>query len=380
MTKSGYKLMEINEIPGGWEVVTLGNEKICEIIMGQSPPGTTYNEIGEGLPFFQGKAEFGDRYPSAVKWCSAPKKIARLNDVLMSVRAPVGPVNLCNLERCCIGRGLSAIRANSKLIHHLYLYHFLKLNEANISRMGQGSTFMAIGRNDIKSIKIPLPPLPTQRRIVEILEKADAVRKTRRIADEKTARILQAAFVKMFGNPATNPIGWEVAWLENLIALKNGKFKPTKYLSDEFSHPVYGGNGITGFYSEYHVKESTLAIGRVGVYCGAIHKTKPKSWVTDNAMYISFIDKKRLNLNYLFFALKSLNLNRFAKIAGQPSLSQGPILSLKIPLPPLELQQKFAKLVEKVEAMRGKQTKSREKIEETFQALMQKAFKGELVA
>jgi len=86
-------------------------QEVAEIIMGQSPPGDTYNETGDGLPFFQGKAEFGETCPTVKKWCNAPKKIAEAGDILMSVRAPVGPTNLAS-ERCCIGRGLAAIRAN----------------------------------------------------------------------------------------------------------------------------------------------------------------------------------------------------------------------------------------------------------------------------
>jgi len=94
-------------LPEGWVLKKLND--VCNIIMGQSPPGNTYNKDKSGLPFFQGKAEFGVRYPTAVKWCSKPKKVAHKNDVLISVRAPVGPTNIASSE-CCIGRGLAAIR------------------------------------------------------------------------------------------------------------------------------------------------------------------------------------------------------------------------------------------------------------------------------
>src|SRR3972149_146891 len=86
-----------------------GLASIADLIMGQSPPSSSYNESGEGLPFFQGKTDFGFRHPEVRLFCNAPLKIARPNDILMSVRAPVGPTNVANRE-CCIGRGLAAIR------------------------------------------------------------------------------------------------------------------------------------------------------------------------------------------------------------------------------------------------------------------------------
>src|SRR5262245_25648177 len=82
---------------------------VADLIMGQSPPSTTYNEVGEGLPFYQGKSEFGFCHPTPRLFCNAPIKIAKRNDILISVRAPVGPTNVADRE-CCIGRGLAAIR------------------------------------------------------------------------------------------------------------------------------------------------------------------------------------------------------------------------------------------------------------------------------
>src|ERR1700755_431240 len=97
--------------------------KVAKINMGQSPPSSSYNSVGEGLPFFQGKADFGDIYPSVRFHCTEPTRIAHKDDILMSVRAPVGSININRVE-ACIGRGLAAIRS-SKEIEQKYLYHFL---------------------------------------------------------------------------------------------------------------------------------------------------------------------------------------------------------------------------------------------------------------
>ena len=114
------------ELPEGWLTTKL--PIVAAINMGQSPPGRTYNTTGSGLPFFQGKAEFGSMYPTVVKWCSAPAKIAEAGDVLMSVRAPVGPTNMAR-ERCCIGRGLAAIRPRVGMRNTWLLYAFRALEK-----------------------------------------------------------------------------------------------------------------------------------------------------------------------------------------------------------------------------------------------------------
>lgn len=99
-------------------------EEICAINMGQSPDSSTYNEDGNGLPFFQGNADFGEIYPAVRMWCSEPTKIAREKDILISVRAPIGALNIANCE-CCIGRGLAALTVNEDICAQEYLWHAL---------------------------------------------------------------------------------------------------------------------------------------------------------------------------------------------------------------------------------------------------------------
>ncbi len=156
------------ELPEKWDWGKL--EDISEIILGQSPPSNTYNDKGSGLPFFQGKLEFGPIYPKAKKFCSAPKKIAEKNDILLSVRAPVGPTNICP-EKACIGRGLAAIKAK-KNMHYLYLFYFFRTNMAikELDKKSTGTTFKAINGNVLKNLSIPLPPLTEQYRIVNKIE------------------------------------------------------------------------------------------------------------------------------------------------------------------------------------------------------------------
>jgi type I restriction enzyme S subunit len=149
---------------------------VCDVIMGQSPPGHSYNKEGKGIVFFQGKLDFGNFHPNPSTWCTLPKKIAEPNDILISVRAPVGPTNFSNIQ-CCIGRGLAAIRP-SNYINPLFVFYYIRSTEQEISKMGTGSTFSAISKSQIENLKIPLPPLPEQHRIVakidELFTRLDA--------------------------------------------------------------------------------------------------------------------------------------------------------------------------------------------------------------
>ena len=130
--------------------------EVAEIIMGQSPDSNSYNNTEMGLPFYQGKTEFSDKYiGSPVTWCSSPCRIAEKNDILMSVRAPVGDVNIAT-EKCCIGRGLASIRPLDG--ESTFLFYALKLKKAEIASKGNGSTFKAINKETVHSITIPDVP------------------------------------------------------------------------------------------------------------------------------------------------------------------------------------------------------------------------------
>jgi Restriction endonuclease S subunits len=157
----------MSNLPKGWTKEKL--PQVAEVIMGQSPPSSTYNTNRDCLPFFQGKAEFGALYPSVIKYCNSPKKIAEAGDILISVRAPVGPTNLCK-EKSCIGRGLAALRPNQATTTK-YLLYYMRDIESWLSIQGTGSTFTAISKTDLKNVEILLAPLNEQRRIVAKLEK-----------------------------------------------------------------------------------------------------------------------------------------------------------------------------------------------------------------
>ena len=149
-------------VPGVWEWTRIGS--VAHVEMGQSPPSEHYNRAGHGIPFFQGKADFGKQYPTARYWCTQPKKYADTGDILISVRAPVGPTNIAS-ELCCIGRGLAALRSHNGMDRD-YLLRCLEAFELVLAALGFGTTFVAVNKNHLTSFVIPLPPLAEQHRIV----------------------------------------------------------------------------------------------------------------------------------------------------------------------------------------------------------------------
>lgn len=155
------------------------------MIAGQSPPGTSYNDDGVGVPFYQGKKEFGETFiGEPMKWTTDPRRFADEDDILMSVRAPVGPVNLAT-QRICVGRGLAIIRPVQDRLTTWYAFYFLQSMESDITG-NVGSIFASINKRDIEAIHIPLPPLSEQRRIARILDECLAL-----VARAKQAAELQ---------------------------------------------------------------------------------------------------------------------------------------------------------------------------------------------
>lgn len=174
----------------------------CTIIAGQSPESKYYNTDGQGLPFFQGKADFGELYPSIRVYCSQPTKIAEKDDILLSVRAPVGPTNLAPC-RVCIGRGLTAIRPSEDLLTR-YVLLFFRYFEAQLAAKGTGTTFKAVTQDIVKNLEIPVPSLQEQERLVartdELFSELDAGVETLQKIKQQLAVYRQAVLKNAFAN------------------------------------------------------------------------------------------------------------------------------------------------------------------------------------
>ncbi|KCZ70586.1 restriction endonuclease S subunit [Candidatus Methanoperedens nitroreducens] len=162
-------IFEKKEISAKWKRFKLGDNNISEIIMGQSPSSSSYNKLQKGLPFYQGKKDFGLISPAPTVWCSKPKKIAKKGDILISIRAPVGPTNIADAD-CCIGRGLASIRPKT---NREFILFQLKYNVQKLQEKSNGSTFEAINKNELFDFEVILPDRLEQEKVIAILNQKE---------------------------------------------------------------------------------------------------------------------------------------------------------------------------------------------------------------
>ena len=178
------------EMFDNFEKVNLSDLAI--VTMGQSPTSDSYNDSGDGLPFFQGKADYGDKYTIVRHYTNKPTKIVEYGTVLMSVRAPVGPVNIAS-EKCCLGRGLCGINAKPEVSNNEFIFNAIRAMENEISQKGTGSTFKAISKTDILEIKVPQAPIQIQNKFADFVTQVDkskfAISTTQYIYDEILLRL-----------------------------------------------------------------------------------------------------------------------------------------------------------------------------------------------
>ena len=335
---------------------------VTTVIAGQSPPGNTYNDSGIGLPFFQGKTDFGETHPIARKWCTAPQKTAKCGDILISVRAPVGPTNVAD-SHCCIGRGLAAIHPDETVVLRDFILWNLKHRETELVAMGQGSTFSAISQKNLKSLQIPLPPLNEQRRIVNILNRAAKIERLRKQAQERLQEFIPALFIKMFGDPADNPMRWPCSLLGEVCDIVGGG-TPRRNNQAYFGGPIPWATptDVTAL-SDIFIEKTAETITEKGlqessarlVPAGTVLLTSRATIgftaiavreMTTNQGFANLIYGNRLAPEYLAIWLR-LQRDQLIHLAGGSTFKEIPKSTLKkleIPIPPIDTQRRFASL------------------------------------
>ncbi|WP_018689621.1 restriction endonuclease subunit S [Ahrensia kielensis] len=256
-----------------------------------------------------------------------------------------------------------------------YLYHFLETKVADNLEISSGVAQPNLSADQIRKMQIPLPPLDEQKRIAAILDKADALRRKRRDALALLDTLTQSIFIDMFGDPITNPKKLVRRPLSELIRVSSGEgLTSNEMLGGKF--PVYGGNGINGWHNQGEHPAGTVVIGRVGVYCGAVHVTDRKSWITDNALVVK--KKQDIETEYLADALKLANLNQYAGRAAQPLVSGNRIYPVEILVPDEAEQRKYSELKKNLKSRSQKIVHHLTQLDTLFASLQSRAFSGEL--
>lgn len=364
---------------------------VVTIIMGQSPSSDTYNDK-EGLPFFQGNADFGKEHPTVRVFCNSPIRIAEPNDILISVRAPIGAINIAD-RQCCIGRGLAAIRgANS--VSNRFLYFFLTASKNTLISQGTGSTFKSIGKDALKNLQMPVFNLNEQERIVSELDLLTEIIDKQKQQLKELDTLAQSIFYDMFGNPVENEKGWivrklgDVCGFVNGFAFKSEKFKkeglPVLRISNiqndivkEDDMVYFSPSDYKEDFSKYQVVKGDIVIAMSGATTGKLGVHIGSSTYYLNQRVGKFLPSKTtLNKSYLLYYLKSMSAQILNDAMGvaQPNISSGQIKGYDILVPPMDAQISFATIINTIASQKQSINRSIAESQKLFDYTMDKYF------
>jgi type I restriction enzyme S subunit len=359
-----------------WPQIPLSN--VCEIVMGQAPVGSSYNENGEGYALIAGAGDFGELTPEPQKYTTAASKISQIDDLIICIRATIGDLNWSD-KKYCLGRGVASLRPNTDDLDRRFLWYFIESNKNLLSAKGTGSTFKQVSRSHIAEWEIPLPPLPEQKRIAAILDKADAIRRKRQQAIQLADDFLRAVFLDMFGDPNTNPKGITVRPMTAFFDITTGKLNSNAakvggkypfftcakevFAIDEFAFDqealLLAGNNAQ---AEYDVKHY---IGKFNAY---------------QRTYVLTLSNKKNSYPFYKYALEYQlqNLKRVSKGTSTKYITLEIMERTMLPAPDYDLQNKFVGFYEKHKKLIESNYVSLDTLEINFNAISQKAFAGEL--
>jgi type I restriction enzyme S subunit len=324
------------------------------------------------------------------------------NDILTTTMGTIGRACVVpeNIGKAIISSHLLKISPDLHIANPEFISRYLSSDfcQKYFDKSSHGIVMKGLNTTIIKSLPVPFPPLSTQHKILEILEEADDLRKLRQQADEKMKDLIPSLFVQMFGDPSTNPKGWEVKKLGELCEIRSGG-TPSRAKNEYWGGdipwlgstvckdmPVYRAEeyitkaGIENSSAKIFKPKTTL-IALVGATIGRTALLKFKTTTNQNIAGLFPLDTNILIPEFVFYFSQTL-YPQFLKLGEEKfrMANLGFIRGLEIFLPPFSLQQEFAKLVEDIEAEKARQAESRKNLDELFNSLMQRAFSGELVA
>jgi type I restriction enzyme S subunit len=380
-------------------------DEVCKVVMGQAPSGEAYNSDGRGWPLIAGAGDFGETAPQAKKFTSEASKLSRDGDIVLGIRASIGEKVVADGEYC-LGRGVAGLRALDTLDSR-FLWHWLTHSAPRLAAKAKGATFKQVNREDIGELEIDLPPLAEQRRIAEVLDRAEALRAKRRAALAELDSLTQSLFLDLFGDPGTTK-GWamtDIAGVANSVtgSIRTGPFG-SQLLHSEFTDDGIAVLGIDNavanefrwserrFISEskyrqlkrYTVHPGDVLITIMGTCgrCAVVPDDIPLAINTKHLCCITLELTKCLPIflhaYFLQHPIAQKYLNQTAKGAIMSGLNMGLIKGMPVPLPPISLQREFARRVQAVEKLKTAQRASLAELDALFASLQHRAFRGEL--
>lgn len=349
-----------------WKKVRL--EECAVITMGQSPASTTYNYEKEGIPFYQGNADFGDIYPKIKCYCTKPIKIANKEEILLSVRAPVGKINIAN-TRCCIGRGLCSIKVKENKCEMKFLYYLLKSKEKNLNERANGSTFKAINKNQISEIDFYLPNIEIQKKIVLILDKLVEILRDKKEILLQLEELSKSIFIEMFGDLSINNKNFEMKKIKEIAEIFIGvTYQPQDVVDlEEKGIVVLRSGNIQNFMLDFKdrlkikkdIREKFFVRSKDILMCSRngssnlVGKVAIIDNLTEKMTFGAFMTIIRSEYyTYLYNYFKSSYFKKskiFRKTTTINQITKIELKNLIIPIPNIELQNQFAERIKIIE-------------------------------
>jgi type I restriction enzyme S subunit len=404
--------MEFSDRPSAWLPVKLID--IAALNMGQSPSSSDVNDSGEGVAFFQGKAEFGKLHPTPRKFCTAPKKIADSGDILLSVRAPVGPTNVAN-QTTAIGRGLAAIRAEENAVNPRFLLHYFRCIEPWMSQQGTGTTFKAVSGAFLKELHALLPPLAEQKVIADKLDTLLVQVESTKARLERIPQILKRFRQSVLAAAVSGKLTEEWRSGDNPeqifkklgeagIEVKTGPFGSALHKSDYVNggipviNPMHISDGtikpsdaMTISHQKYtsleawHLRKGDVVVGRRGEMGRASVVESDESQLCGTGSMILRVGEDALP-KYLEIILRSPTAVSYFNSASVGStmvnLNQKVIKNLKVYFPSLSEQTEIVRRVDQLFAhadrIEQQVNNALARVNNLTQSILAKAFRGEL--
>ena len=336
---------------------------IATITMGQSPDSSSYNEEKNGIPVYQGNADFGELYPTARVWCSKPKKIAKENDILISVRAPIGALNYAT-EECCIGRGLASITIENDSERN-YVFHLLKAKNKELNNKGTGSTFKAISKSILEEVQVPVISKEQQETSMKLMDVIEQIIRQRKQELQRLDVLIKARFVELFGDPVSNPLSWEKRTLKEVcVKLNDGThFSPESYETGQYKYVTAKNIKLSGFdfsnityvpeevhrpiYERCNPEMGDVLYIKDGATTGiAMVNTLEEEFTLLSS--VALLKQNRAIMNGYFLTALLNNEDMYRDIrnnmggAAITRLTIAKLNAIKVIMPPIELQNQFA--------------------------------------
>jgi len=343
-----------------WKTVEL--KSIANVTMGQSPKSEFYNDNFEGMPFLQGNKTFGDKYPSFELYTTSIKKVAEKNSVLMSVRAPVGDLNIAQ-EDICIGRGVCGLQM--KKGDNEFLYYLLKANISYLINKESGTVFGSINKNDIETFEVTLPKSSDdQMKILTILKNIDKKIDICKNLNRNLFNIASSIQTEWMINftPFKSekfksssfgliPENWNVGKLADVIELLDSKRIPLSGQQRENMekiYPYYGAASLMDYVEDYIFDGVYLLMGEDGTVIDnkgfpILQYVWGKFWVNNHAHILK--GKNGFNVESLYLLLSKTNIQSIVTGAVQAKVNQTNLKSIEIIIPPVEVMEKFNALI-----------------------------------